>query len=371
MNRVNINIPSLCIVLGIFFCSYTVVQGQVQQDNIDSTIKTVINPQKDLRLWYGVENFEINDLVVLPKYTIIYNQEFSLLKLIKNKNRVVVDEYKLNSLKGLKITPTKTVEGKTIKSALNIFSTWFSIENDTTINIGTLSFDNNQNGFAKIAIIDDKLSVNTQEYKLDDDELDIISMKKSFNMMFLTNMYSFASNQVYIRPETFKSLDGKKQVITTNSVFSKTKSNKLTKIYEVPSKDDKNVNLNSIQLLQSGDNIYLIDNYSDSLISFDNNFKEKYRLTFRGFPKNDLIKRSFGRSFFVDKIDNSLYYTSVYTKEKENIQMVYKVVLDEKKIDFIKLRETNLRGYIYKQINDKTFFVIDKRTNFIYTFNLE
>ena len=158
MFRGNISVPSLFLTLGMLFFSCIIAKGQVQHENIDGSIKTIVNPQKDLRLWYGVENFEINDFIVLPKYTVIYNQEFSLLKLIKNENRVVINEYNLNSLKDLKITPTKTVQGKTIKSALNIFSTWFNIENDTTINVGTLSFRNNQNGYVKIRIVDEKLS---------------------------------------------------------------------------------------------------------------------------------------------------------------------------------------------------------------------
>lgn len=371
MYRANISIPSQCLVLGILFFSSIVTRGQVQQENIDGSIKTIVNPQKDLMLWYGVENFEINDFVVLPRYTVIYNQESSLLKLIKNENRVVIDEYNLNSLKDLKITPTKTVEGKTLKSALNIFSTWFSIEDDTTINVGTLTFNNNQNGYAKIRIIEERLSVDKQEYNLKDDELDLISLKKSFNMMFLTNMYSFKSSQIYIRPETFKSVNGQRQVLTKNSAFYKSEKSGLSNIYDIPFKEEKNSNLNSIQFLSINKEYYLFDNFSDSLVCFDNNFEQKFKLSFKGLPQNELIKRPFGRAFFIDKTDNLIYYTSVYAKDKENIQTMYRVIIKDEKIEFIKLRETNLRGYIYKQVNNKMFFVIDKRTNFIYTFDLE
>lgn len=56
----------------MFACGIYSSSAQNPEEHIDSSILKIVNPEKDIKLWYGTDEFAISDFVVLPKYLLCY-----------------------------------------------------------------------------------------------------------------------------------------------------------------------------------------------------------------------------------------------------------------------------------------------------------
>ena len=360
------------LILGFLFFQNSHIIAQTLLERVDSTISKVVNPQKDLRLWYGVDEFPIHDFVVLPKYTIICNEKSSTLRLISNENRLVIDEFDLLSLKNIKLHNIRTVEGKNLKSAINRFQSWFTMIDDNTILAGTILFKDKDDvsGYLKIHIENEKMSVETQKYDIKEGEIDSGFSRKNMERNYITNMYSVGEYTIFTTPEWFKYVNNEKQCSLNRVVYLKKKGDGMKKLYEVPCTKGSIPNANSLQLFRQNGDINIYDNTSKKLLVYDNDFTEKRRFDFEKITKLELNPKSILGDFFVDNVNNELYYHTGFRENEVFTHSIFKAKINADNIDFEKLQESNSTDYIYKFINNKMVFVINVKNHFIYTFNL-
>ena len=173
MNNKKVYMPSISLIFGIFFINLHFLGfSQNQFEHIDSSIVKVVNPKIDLKLWYGSEQFKISDFVVLPKYTILYDEESSKLRLLNNSNRLTVDEVSIESLNNLSFSKKNNRFGQFFKYYLGPIEAWFTIQNDSTVFAGTVTFKGKgkENGFLKINISNNKLLIDKIKFKFFDNK---------------------------------------------------------------------------------------------------------------------------------------------------------------------------------------------------------
>lgn len=145
----------ILLLILISICKIYSASAQSHEEHIYSTILKIVNPEKDIKLWYGTDEFAISDFVVLPKYTLLYSQSSAILRLLNNENKLAVDEISLKSINGI-TSPISFQDNKGHRYPLYLSGSaqgWFTINNDSTVFAGTIRLKSkeNNNGYLKIS----------------------------------------------------------------------------------------------------------------------------------------------------------------------------------------------------------------------------
>lgn len=364
----------LLLVL-ISICKIYSASAQNHEEHIDSTILKIVNPQKDIKLWYGTDEFPISDFVVLPKYTLLYSQSSAILRLLNNENKLAVDEISLKSING--ITSPVSFQDKNwhryplyLSGSGGLGQGWFTINNDSTVFAGTIRLKSkeNNNGYLKISILNNKMLIDKVSFDLPDSTF---KFHKVLGTFWASSHSDFNGYKLYIAPEMYKPFNRNtpRECLSTGRVILKDKNDVVSILYESPL-DNSRIAM-PINLFQYHGFNYLSDPSNDILVKYDQDLKEIKKYNLHGFPISTLTQHPFGRAFFVDNVTKKLFYRVKYVKENATLFSIYRVSFKDNTIDFTLEKEDYLKEYYSRYINNNFVYLLNPTNNFIYTYAIK
>ncbi|MBO0934694.1 hypothetical protein [Fibrella aquatilis] len=128
----------ISLVLWLVLCLSVDIVAQTNTRTIEKTDTSIIKvmyPNQDLKLWYGSDEFKVNDFVILPNYTILHSRKTSTLRLLANEEMLVLDNSKLLEIKTIR---PHIVDEEEV--AIGPIKPWFTVINDSTVLAGTALF---------------------------------------------------------------------------------------------------------------------------------------------------------------------------------------------------------------------------------------
>ena len=358
---------SLNFLIGLvtlFFLSpYALFAQQIEQT--DSTIASIVYPEKDLKLWYGSDDFRVDRFVILPKYTLLYNNELSIFRLLDNQENLVRDEARLLAIKSIKPYLVKFQNEQ--KWALGPATTWFMILNDSTVAAGTALFSGRREvaGYLMITIKNDKLVVEHKQFTLDA-ETDNIQPN---NMQFITNYADYKGAQFY-SSTILLSPTPKNKFIVSESLYLKTIGKPLS-IYlaqkaDVPEPASKRMLL-PVQLISDADRLLIYDPKTEILRLITTDIGNPVVLNIsNALPDNVPKGRKFSREFMIDRVTNRLYYKILTFSNETTDQLVMRVNLKADKFTLDPVLRSGMTGYYSTYINNGKLFFHDSKRGYIY-----
>jgi hypothetical protein len=354
-----------------FFCFLIISLNSFSQENehTDSTIVKIVNPEKQLKLWYGSEDFPISDFVVLPKYTILYNQEMGKLRLLENSERLVVDEYNINSIKKIMLINGTNRTGQKIKYPLGPINAWFTIEDDTTVLAGTITIKKSEYGsrYIRIAIRNSKLHIETVPFlEVKNKNQKTLTQKTSY----ITSLYKIKNQEIIVTPFGFLNKEeNNKSLESSSDIYLRDKEGGLKNIYSIENSNSKL--LNPIQIITTNQFILFYDTTIDVVKIFNHEMKHLSDVNLNSIRElKEKPKRFFGKSFFWDAFNNQLYYRLIYEDNNKNARTFYKVDISQH-LQFQKQLVLYTVGYTEKYINYGAIFSLRSQNRYIYTVPLE
>ena len=349
-----------------FFVAYPIMSFAQDKELTDSTIVRIFNPEKQLKLWYGSEDFPITNFVILPKYALLYNQEKGKIRLLRNSDKLVVDEYNLRNIKKIMLINGNNRIGQKIKYPLGPINAWFSTQNDTTVLAGTVTFKNPKmgSGYVRIKIVDESIRVDVLEYFTQGENTNkIVGLSKRAS--YITSMYQIGSNQIIVTSYGFldKDLDNRK-----GEAYIKDSDGKIEKIYSVENSNERL--LNPIQVTVTDKFVILYDTVRDVIQIYSYDMVLLKTLIIKQIPVlNEKVRRFFGKAFLWDAFDNVLYYKQIYDENGKNARTLYKVEMT-KDVTFYKKATFYTVGYAEQFINQHEIFTLSNQNKYIYTISL-
>jgi hypothetical protein len=362
-SSISINILKKTLLFLILISIYEIHSASAQnhEEHIDSTIVKIVNPEKDIKLWYGTDEFAISDFVVLPKYTLLYSQSSAILRLLNNENKLAVDEISLKSINGI-ISPISFHDKKGHRYPLYLTGSgqgWFTINNDSTIFAGTIRLKSteNNNGYLKINISNNKMSIDKVSFVLPDSTF---KFHKTLGNFWASSYSDFNGYKLYIIPEMYKPSNNNspRECLSTGRVILKDKNDIISTLYESPL-DNSRIAM-PINLFQYQGFNYLSD---------PSNEIKRYNL--HGLPISTLKQHQYGRAFFVDNVTKKLFYRVKYVTEKATLFSIYRVSFKDNVIDFTLEKEDYLKEYYSRYINNNFVYLLNLTNNFIYTYEIK
>lgn len=361
----------LLLVL-ISICKIYSASAQSHEEHIDSTIVKIVNPEKDIKLWYGTDEFAISDFVVLPKYTLLYSQSSAIIRLLNNENKLAVDEISLKSIGGITSAISfKDNNGHRYPLYLSGSGQgWFTINNDSTIFAGTIRLKSkeNNNGYLKINISNNKMSIDKVRFDISDSTF---TPHETLGTFWASSHSNFNGYKLYIIPEIHKPFNKNtpRAYISTGRVILKNKNDMVSTLYTSPLSDSRVAM--PINLFQYQGFNYLSDPSNEILVKYDQDLKEIKRYILHGFPISTLTQHPYGRAFFVDNVTKKLYYRVKYVKENATLFSFYTVSFKDNIIDFTLEKEDYLKEYYSRYINNNFVYLLSSSNNFIYTYGIK
>jgi hypothetical protein len=350
-------------ILYLFTLPY--ISFSQETEKTDSTIVKVVNTEKQLKLWYGSEDFPISDFVVLPNYTVLYNQEKGKIRLLKNENKLAIDEYNLREIKKIMLINGTNRSGQKIKYPLGPINAWFTIENDSTILAGTVTIKNSKYGssYIRIGIRNNSFKIECLPYINIETDKSKYSINKT---SYITSLYQINNQQILVTPYGFSDNDSNNNDNQINSeVYLKDSKGFFKNIYSIENTNSRL--LNPVQIIVIDQFILLYDTTKDIVKIHNSKMDLISTINLNDIQiLHEKPKRFFGKSFFWDAFTNELYYKVVYEENNKNARTLYKVEL-KPNLTFRKVLVLYTVGYTEKYINYGDFFTLSTKNRYIYT----
>jgi len=339
------------------------VLAQPVVEKTDSTIARIFYPERDLKLWYGNETFRVNNFVVLPKYTLLYNQESSTLRLLGNQENLVEDEVSLLAIKTIKPCNVNNQ-----KWALSPTTSWFTVLTDSTVQVGTALFMGRKEvaGYLLVTIKNNKLFIDHKQFNLDS-KVDNIDPN---NMQFISHYIDYKGTQLYsssiLLPPTPKN-----KFVVSESVYGKTSEKPLSVYFSRQQEAEEPVEKRQLipfQLIVAIDRLLIYDSKREQLRVATNDIANSVLFDITSSLPDNLPKgKLFSRAFMVDRVTGQMYYKTLGFMKESTDQLVMSVKLDVNKIAFVPLFRATMSHYFCAYINNRRMFFHDSKRGYIYT----
>ncbi|NID10086.1 hypothetical protein [Fibrivirga algicola] len=358
------------VLLILLILSSTCVRAQESVEKTDSTITRIVYPEKELKLWYGSDDFRVDRFVILPNYTLLYNNELSTFRLLSNAENLVKDEERLLAIKLIK--PYRVNVGNDQKWALGPTTTWFTVLTDSTVIAGTVLFSglNGVPGYLLITIKNDKLLIDQKHFDLDckTDAID------SNNMQLLSQYVDYKGLQLYSSLFVLAPTP-KNKFVVKKSVYLKTAQKPLYPCYvrednlEEPAEKRQ---LIPFQLIATNDRLLIYDPEAERLRVVTTDIANPVLLDVaEALPGNVPKGRKFGREFMVDRVTKQLYYKTLADSNGSVDQLVMGVDLKADKITFDPVLRSGMNDYFSRYVNNRKLFFYDSKKGYIYVTNAD
>ena len=309
---------------------------------------------------------------MLPKYTLLYSQASSIIRLLNNENKLAVDEISLKTISGI-TSPISFKDNNGHLYPLYLSGSgqgWFTINNDSTIFAGTIRLKSkeNNNGYLKINISKNKMSIDKVRFDISDSTF---IPHETLGTFWASSYSDFNSYKLYVIPEIYRPFNknSPRECISTGRVILKNKDDVVSTLY-TSSPNDSRIAI-PINLFQYQGFNYLSDPSNEILVKYNQDLKEIRRYNLHGFPISTLTQHPYGRAFFVDNVTKKLYYRVKYVKENVTLFSIYKVSLKDNSIDFTLEKEDYLKDYYSRYINNNLVYLLNRNNNFIYTYEIK
>ncbi|MEZ0487929.1 hypothetical protein [Fibrella aquatica] len=333
-----------------------------QVEKTDSTIAQIVYPEKELKLWYGSDDFRIDRFVILPKYTLLYNNALSTFRLLDNSENLVKDEVRLLRIKSIEPYNVNNRDW-----ALGPTTTWFTVLTDSTVMVGTVLFDGRKEvpGYLLLTIKMDKLSVEKKQFDLNakTDNID------PNNMQLLSHYVDYKGLQLYSSLFVL-SPTPKGEFVIQKSVYLKTAQKPLYPCYikednlEVPTEKRQ---LIPFQFTATNDRMLIYDPETEQLRVVTTDIANPVLLDVaKALPDNVPNGRKFGREFMIDRVTNQLYYKTLAYLKGSTDQLVMSVNLKADTITFDPILRSGMADYVSSYINNRKLFFYDSKKGYIY-----
>ncbi len=351
------------LILLIFLITGSVhALSQPVIEHTDSTIAQIVYPDKDLKLWYGSDDFRVSNFVILPNYTLLYNNELSIVRLLGNKENLVKDEVRLLSIKSIK---PYNVNDK--KWALGPSTTWFKVLTDSTLLVGTALFKgrNEVAGYLLVTIRNERLIIDHKPFDLDS-KTDAIEPN---NMQFIADYTDYKGAQLYSSMFVLAPTP-KNELVVKKSLYLKTAQKPLSLYFskeEDPQVPVEKRQMIPVQLITTDERLLIYDPETEQLRVVTTDIANPMLLDLASaLPDNVPKGRKFGRAFMVDRVSKQLYYKTLAFSKEGTDQMVMSVTLGVGKITVEPILRSNMIDYYSMYINNRKLFFYDSKKGYIY-----
>ena len=326
-------------------------------------IMSIVYPEKDLKLWYGSDDFRVDRFVILPKYTLLYNNELSTFRLIDNHENLVKDETNLLTVKTIK--PYNVNEQKW---ALGPTTTWFTVLNDSTVLVGTALFKNKYEvaGYVLITVEDAQLSIEHKPFALDSKPDHV----EPNNMGFISCYIDYKGAQLYsssiLLPPTPRG-----KFVVRESVYYKTPEKALSLYLDRQGEAEEPVEKREIipfQLIIANNRLLIYDPKREQLriVTTDVANPVLYDLT-TTLPKNLPEGRKFGRVFMIDRVTGKLYYKTLAFAKGVTDQLLMSLKIEADKVTFKPIFRSTMNECFAYYVHNRRLFFHDSEKGYIYT----
>jgi len=339
------------------------VRAQESVEKTDSTIAQIVYPEKDLKLWYGSDDFRVDKFVVLPNYTLLYNKELSTFRLLDNKENLVQDEVRLLTIKTIK-PYIMVVQKDEQKWALGPTTTWFTVVNDSTVMAGTVLFSGRKEvaGYLLLTIKNNKLTFEHKQFDLDS-KTDTVEPK---NMYLITDYADYKGAQFYSSMFVL-SPTPKNKFVVQKGLYLKTAQKPLFLYYAEEQDTVRKKMAYPFQLLSTDDRLLIYDPKTELLRIISTDITKPMLLDVaKALPGNVPNGRKFGREFIVDRVTNQLYYKTLANSKAGTDQLVMSVRLEADKITLDPILRSGMSDYFSSYINNRKLFFYDSKKGYIY-----
>ena len=337
----------------ILFNKISLLAQQVEKT--DTSIVRIVNPRQDLKLWYGSDDFRVDNFVVLPEYTLLYNKNLSTFRLLSNQAMLVQDTYKLLSIRSIK---PHIVDNK--KHAIGALDPWFTVLNDSTVLAGTAPFKGRKavSGYVKIVIAQAKLYIEHIPFLIDE-KADNVDASRT---QFITNCIYYKGGSVFVSYIPLNKTDG---YVFNGSVYVKSLQKELALLYETPLIEKKEVN--AIQLLSIDGKLLIYDPTTEQVRIATTDLGALTLIDLSKIIPAGLLsgKRSF-RHFLLDRINKQLYYRIAYFDKGVSDQLYMKVLLSTDSLTAEPILRTAMMGFRGFYVNNRRLFFYDEARGYIY-----
>lgn len=354
-----------CRFIGLLFLIIGSVDALAQPvvEKTDSTIAQFVYPEKELKLWYGSDDFRVDRFVILPNYTLLYNNALSTFRLLDNKENLVQNEVRLLTTKMIK--PYLMVDQKDEqKWALGPTTTWFTVVNDSTVMAGTVLFSGRKEiaGYLLLTIKNNKLKIEHKQFDLDS-KTDSVEPK---NMVYITDYADYNGAQFYSSMFAL-SPTPKNKFVVQKGLYLKTAQKPLFLYYAEEQDTVRNKMAYPFQLLSTDDRLLIYDPKTELLRLISTDLMNPVLLDVaKALPDNVPNGRKFGREFMVDRVTNQLYYKTLAYSNGSIDQLVMSVRLEADKITLDPILRSGMAGYFSSYINNRKLFFYDSKKGYIY-----
>lgn len=356
---------TLCLLANCTLFINNLVTAQPVTEKTDTTIYQVVYPQQDLKLWYGSDDFKVDHFVMLPTHTLLYNNNLSTFRLLSNKEMLVEDTYDLTRIKS--ILPYH-VDSK--KQVLGPVTTWFTVINDSTVQVGTVLFKgrNNVAGYLQIRISKNRLTIEHKPFILQAKEDGFDSPKTQF----ITNYMNRGNDQLFTSFIRLDKTDWRHYNVNA-SVYIKRQDNPLEQIYETPAADtSKRKPRFSPQLLATDSQLFIFDPNAGKIQLLTSDLTVSSVIDVRKhLPTTMPGGRRFGEQFLFDGVSNQLYYKVIYANDKGTDQYYMKATLTPDSINLSPVLHCTLDGFYGNSIQNHHLFFRDTNKGYIYMTKVE
>ncbi|WP_375443932.1 hypothetical protein [uncultured Fibrella sp.] len=339
------------------------VRAQESVEKTDSTITQIVYPEKELKIWYGSDDFRVDRFVILPNYTLLYNNALSTFRLLENSENLVKDEAHLLRIKSVR--PYHVVVGSNEqKWALGPTTTWFTVLTDSTVLAGTVLFEGRKEvpGYLLITIKNGKLLIEEKQFDLDS-KTDNVEP----NYLQLIDAYTDYKGAQLYSSRLILSPTPKDEFVAQKSLYLKTAQKPLFLYFAEKLDTTRRKLIYPYQLIATNDRLLIYNPEAEQLRVVTTDIANPVLLDVaKALPNNVPRGRKFGPEFMVDRVTNQLYYKTLANSEGIIDQLVMSVRLTADTITFDPVLRSGMTNYFSRYVNNRKLFFYDSKKGYIY-----